>query len=160
MSVKNRQQLIAFSKELASVDNLAEGLACISKNAKLIMDSERCSIFLYNKTENELWTTLADGRDRIHVPSDIGIIGDTLRVKKVLFENDPYDNPNFLADVDMETGFYTKNLITAPIFDSKGEIIGVLELLNKEGLYNKEDASLIHFLAHYVSGFIELHLIE
>jgi len=158
MAIDKRKRLLAFSKELANVDGLVEGLKCISQNAKFIMESERCSIFLYDSRKSELWTTLADGIDRIIIPSDIGIIGRVIKIQKVLFENEPYDNPYFLSDIDMQTGFFTKNLIAAPIFDSYGDIIGVLELLNKDTLYNKDDASFIHFLAHYISGFIELHL--
>jgi len=157
MSVQHSEQLISFSKELNSVNNLTDGLNCISKNAKKIMSSERCSIFLYDEKNTRLWTTLSDGRDKITIPSDIGIIGHTLRVKKALYENDPYDNPNFLSDVDMETGFYTKNLIAAPIFNSQSKIIGVLELLNRKGLYTKEDLTLIHNLAQNISSFIELY---
>ncbi len=153
-----RKKLVTFSQELANVTTLIDGLKCISKNAKIIMESERCSIFLYDSKKSELWTTLADGSDRISIPSDVGIIGRTLHLKCGIRENEPYGNPNFLADVDMETGYYTKNIITAPIFDSTGKIIGVFELLNKKGGYNKDDSSFIQFLAHYISGFIELYL--
>ncbi len=159
MSAQHKE-LVTFSKELVQTDTFIDGLQCISKNSKRIMKAERCSLFIYDADENVLWTTLADETDKIVVPSDIGIIGYTLRVKKVILENDPYGNPNFLAEVDMKTGYYTQNLITAPIFNSKRETIGVLELLNKEGGFNKTDAEFIAFFAHYISGFIELNLFK
>ncbi len=160
MTAKNHKELIVFSKELVNTESLLEGLHCISKNSGSIMKAERCSIFIYDEHKNELWTTLADGAGKIIIPSDVGIVGDTLRLKKVILENEPYNNPNFLSDIDMGTGYYTQNLLTAPIFNSKRHVVGVLELLNKENGFSREDSEFITFFSHYISGFIELHLFE
>ncbi len=158
--MKNKYlQLSNFGKNLLSKTSLIEGLHFISKNAKEIISSDRCSIFIYNIEENELWTTLSDGVEKIVIPFDMGIVGHTIKVGKSIMENDPYDNPNFLSDVDMETGYYTQNLLTAPIFNSKREIVGVLQLLNKDGGFDKKDVEFITFFSHYISGFIELEII-
>jgi signal transduction protein with GAF and PtsI domain len=152
------KQLSNFGKQLLSKVSLDDGLAFISSSAKDIIGANRCSIFIYDVDADELWTTLADGVEKITVPYDIGIVGQTIRLQKPILENDAYDNPNFLADVDMQTGYYTQNILTAPIFNSKREIIGVLQLLNKDGGFNKKDVEFITFFAHYISGFIELEM--
>ena len=152
------KQLSNFGKQLLSQVSLDDGLAFISSSAKDIIGANRCSIFIYDVDADELWTTLADGVEKITVPYDIGIVGQTIRLQKPILENDAYDNPNFLADVDMQTGYYTQNILTAPIFNSKREIIGVLQLLNKDSGFNKKDVEFITFFAHYISGFIELEM--
>jgi signal transduction protein with GAF and PtsI domain len=157
--MKNKyQQLSNFGKSLLDKTSLMEGLPFISQKVKDIIGAERCSIFIYNVYDNELWTTLADGVEKIIVPFDVGIVGQTIRIRKPIMENDAYDNPNFLSEIDMRTGYYTQNLLTAPIFNSQREIVGVLQLLNKEGGFDKQDVEFITFFAHYVSGFIELEI--
>ena len=151
-------QLKNFSKNLLSKVSLIDSLPYISANAKEIIGADRCSIFIYNEAENKLWTTLADGVEKIVVPFDMGIVGQTIRIQKPIMENEAYNNPNFLSDVDMRTGYYTKNILTAPIFNSKREIVGVLELLNKNGGFDEKDIEFITFFSHYISGFIELEI--
>lgn len=150
------KQLTDFGKNLLDKDSLNKGLLYISSSAKDITGAQRCSLFMYNKRDSELSTTLADGIEKIILPSDMGIVGQTIQIEKAIIENHPYDNKNFLSDIDMETGYYTKNILTAPIFSSQREIIGVIELLNKDGGFKKEDMEFLSFFSHYVSGFIEL----
>lgn len=150
-----RTQLADFGKNLLDRAALAEGMDYISANAKTIIGAERCSIFIYNHEDNELWTTIADGTEKIVIPYDIGICGQTIRAAKPIIENEPYDNANFLSDIDMQTGYYTRNILTSPIFDSKREIIGVLQLLNKEGGFHKKDLERIASFSEHVSRFIE-----
>jgi signal transduction protein with GAF and PtsI domain len=155
---KNYKKLSNFGKTLLEKTSLDEGLLFISSNAKDIIGADRCSIFIYDRDLDQLWTKFADGVEKIVIPYDIGIVGQTIKLQKPILENDAYDNPNFLADVDMQTGYYTQNILTSPIFNSKREIIGVLQLLNKDGGFNKKDMEFITFFAHYVSGFIELEM--
>lgn len=157
MEYENTYQALAnFGRELLEKKSLAQGLPLIAKYAKNVIGAERCSIFIYDLQDKELWTTLSDGVERIIVSSQKGLVGKTIREKKPLLSNDPYSDADFLADIDSNTGFKTKNIITAPIFDSKRQILGVLELLNKEEDFDNEDAKFMIFFAHYVSGYLEL----
>lgn len=147
-----------FSKELVSKATLDEGLPFISAKAKEIIGADRSSVFILDLDMNELWTTLSDGVEKIVVPFDMGLAGHTIRTKKPVLENDAYSNPNFLSDIDMETGYYTQNILTSPVINSDGEVLGVFQLLNKDDGFTKEDLEFITFFAHYVSGFLELEL--
>ena len=153
---KNHTKLAEFGRELLYKRSVIDGLPLISKYAKEIIEAQRCSIFIYDASEYELWTTLADGVQRIIVDSDAGIVGETLRIKKPILENNPYSNPHFLPEIDAQTGFKTENVITAPIFNSERKIQGVLQLLNKENGFDEDDVKFMSFFAHYVSGFLEL----
>lgn len=153
---KSYKKLAEFGKNLLNQTSLIDGLPLISKYAKEVIGADRCSIFINDLQKQELWTTLADGVEKIVVPQNRGIVGHTLKAKKPVVANDAYSDPNFLSDVDKETGYSTKNLITAPIFNSKREIVGILQLLNKEDGFSNEDVRFMIFFAHYISGFIEL----
>jgi signal transduction protein with GAF and PtsI domain len=149
-------KLADFGRKLLDQKSLVDGLPLISTYAKDVMHADRCSIFIYDLGTGELWTTLSDGMEKIVIPKDKGIVGFTMSEKKPVIVNDPYAHSHFLPDVDKESGYITKNLITAPIFNSKREIIGILELLNKEEDFTNEDMRFMIFFAHYISGFLEL----
>jgi GAF domain-containing protein len=149
-------KLSEFGRELLNKKSLPEGLPHISKYVKNVIGADRCSIFINDNIKKELWTTLADGVEKIIVPSEKGIVGHTLVARKPIIANDVYSNPHFLSEVDAQTGYKTNNIVTAPIFNSQREIIGVLELLNKDGGFDNEDIKFMIFFAHYISGFLEL----
>ena len=150
------EKLANFGKELLNKTSLEEGLPLISDYAKEVIGAERCSIFIYDAQKNTLWTTLADGVEKITISAYKGVVGYTLKEQRPLVVNNAREYPLFLGDIDEETGYTTKNLITAPVFNSQREIIGVLELLNKEGDFTAKDEGFMVFFSHYISGYIEL----
>lgn len=157
MQYKNKSlKLAEFARELLTKRSIEEGLPLIAKYVKDVIEADRCSIFIYELDENKIWTTIADGVDRIVMPAQKGLVGYTLKEKKPIVANDAYSHPEFSSEIDSATGYITKNVITAPIFSSKREPIGVLQLLNKEGGFDDEDVRFMIFFAHYVSGFLEL----
>ncbi|KFN40568.1 MAG: guanylate cyclase [Sulfuricurvum sp. MLSB] len=148
--------LAEFGRALLNRPSLQEGLPMISEYAKQSIGAERCSIFIYNPKIQMLWTTIADGTAKIMVHKEDGIVGHTVKEGKPILVNDPYDDPRFLPLIDKKTGFVTKNIASIPIFDSNRQIIGVFQLLNKEGGFTREDARFMIFFAHYISGYLEL----
>ena len=153
---ENYAKLTQFGQELLTKKSLVEGLPFISKYAKDVIGAERCSIFVYDVDDNTLWTTLADGIDKIVIPAEKGIVGHTFISGEPTIVFDTSLDPLFNSDIDEKSGYITKNLITAPIFNSERKTIGVLQLLNKEAGFDEKDVKFMTFFAHYVSGFIEL----
>ena len=148
--------LAEFGRALLKRPSLNEGLPMISSYAKEVSGAERCSIFVYNPNLQMLWTTLADGSERITVHKDDGIVGHTLKEGKPILVNKPYEDDRFLATIDNKTGFVTENIASIPIFGSNRQIIGVFQLLNKPGGFSTDDAKAMIFFAHYISGYLEL----
>jgi len=148
--------LADFGKRLLTSTGLEEGIPLIATYSCEIIKAERCSIFVYDKETGELWTTLADGIERIVIDVDKGIVGRAIETKKLIVANDVSQNKYFLSDVDKSSGFKTKNLIVTPIFNEDHKVIGALELLNKEDAFNKEDEKFMQFFANFISTFIEL----
>jgi len=151
--------LADFGRALLKRPSLTEGLPMISAYAKEVSGAERCSIFVYNPKIQMLWTTLADGAEKIMVHKDDGIVGHTVKEGKPILVNNPYEDDRFLATIDNKTGFVTKNIASIPIFNSDRQIIGVFQLLNKPGGFSKEDAKAMIFFAHYISGYLELAML-
>lgn len=157
--VESYRQLAEFGRELLERPSLEKGLPLISHYLKEILGTKRCSIFIYNKKLNLLWTVLADGCHRIIINSDQGLVGKCVQTRQPIISNDPYAESAFLSDVDKKTGFKTRNIATVPIFTSDGGVMGVLELLNKESDFCDEDLRFMKFFCTYISGYLELALL-
>jgi GAF domain-containing protein len=148
--------LADFGKKLLNSTGLEEGLPLIASYACQTTKSERCSIFVYDKQSGELWTTLADGIERIVIEEGKGIVGRAIETKQLIIENDVSKSHYFLDDIDKKSGFTTKNIIVAPIFNEDNKVIGALELLNKETDFDEEDKKFMRFFTRFISTFIDL----
>ena len=152
-------QIAEFGQKLMSLEDMEKALELISTEAKKLLNADRCSIFIVDKEDMILWTKLSDGIGRIVIALDSGVVGDTYQTQKPQVVNAPYDDKRFLQNIDKKSGYKTKNIITVPIFDSKREVIGVIQLLNKSRFdFDDKDLESLTFFANYVSGSLELVL--
>jgi adenylate cyclase len=157
--MQKHNEIVEFAKKLESLGNLENSLQLVSEEAKSILNADRCSIFIVDAQDNMLWTKISDGVGRIVVSADSGIVGDTYKNAKPQIVNSPYDDPKFLKNIDDKSGYLTKNIIAAPLFDYSKKVIGVMELLNKlRGDYNDEDLETLTFFVNYISKSLELVL--
>jgi GAF domain-containing protein len=154
-------KIAEFGRILMAETDMEEALEVISQEARTVLNAERCSIFIVDHDMGMLWTKHSDGIGRIAIGLDAGVAGDTYKTQQPQIVNNPYDDDRFLNKIDEKSGFKTRNLITIPIFDSKREVIGVIQLLNKiDGDFTEDDEKTLAFLANYVSGTLELALMQ
>ncbi len=159
--MKKFNQIAEFGKRLMSMDDMENVLELISQEAKSLVDAERCSIFIVDYEDKILWTKLSDGIGRIVIGLDSGVVGMTYKTKKPQIVNKPYEDEHFLPNIDKKSGYITKNMITVPIFDSKRQVMGIMQLLNKKRFdFGSEDLELLTFFANYVSGSLELVILS
>lgn len=140
--------LIGENPDINSLLNL------IAKEAPIIMEAERSSIFLIDKEEKELWSWVALGIDdkKIHFEKNRGIAGHVFHSGKLLNITDVYDSPLFNQKVDKTTGYKTNNILCVPLTNSNKNTFGVFEVLNKKtGNFTEEDEVLIQFIASQIS---------
>jgi len=154
-------QISEFGKVLMELREVDNALDLIAEEAKQLLNADRCSIFMVDSEDEILWTKVSDGIGRIVIALNSGIVGDTYQSKEPQIVNAPYDDPRFLSSIDKKSGYVTRNIITVPIFNSKRDIIGIIQLLNKfrEG-YNSNDLDILTFFANYISGSLELILMN
>ena len=142
-------KLAAFGRQLLErVKTLEQGLPMIADYAKEII------VFPVGGLCRRL--TLADGVEKIMINADEGIAGNTLMEGEPVIVNEPYKDPRFLQKIDHKTGYMTRNIAAVPVFDSNRKVIGILQLLNKEGGFSAQDTRFMVFFAHYISGYLEL----
>lgn len=156
-NIKSFTKIAEFGRKLLTKPSIELAIPMISSYARELLEAERCSVFIYNKDKNCLWTVVSDGVEKIRISADEGIVGASFKEDRALIVNDPYSDPRFSPKVDHQTGYLTKNIISIPINNAFNKPIGVLQILNKnEGEFDKEDKRLLTFFNHYISGYIEL----
>ena len=150
--------LLDLSKALGSQVDLGALMEVIVEEASAVVDAERSSIFLYDEDRDVLWTHHGQGiTEVIELPMGSGIAGDVARTGQIANVPDAYADPRFNRDADMRNGFRTRSVIAAPILDSGGTLLGVLESINKRngGVFDAEDESLMGAIASHVAVAIE-----
>jgi phosphoserine phosphatase len=140
--------LLEVSRQLGATIELDPLLKSIERAALKVLDCERASVFLYDQTTNELVSKVATGVEELRFPADQGIAGEAAKHHKMINVMDAYADPRFNPSVDRATGFKTRNMLTFSMEGYDGQLMGVLQLLNKKaGSFCSEDEQLADTLS-------------
>jgi phosphoserine phosphatase len=138
----------SISRNLARTTDLDALLLQIAQAAKEMLACERSSIFLHDAKTAEFWTKIALESPPIRVPEKTGVVGACFWSNELLDVSDPYSDPRFNPANDQRTGFRTRNILAAPVADTDGRPLGVIQAINKKtGAFAAEDRNLIELLA-------------
>jgi len=150
--------LMEATKALASTLDLAELLGRILDVAKTQADAERGTLFLVDEKKEEIWSLIAHGLEQreIRLPLGKGIAGHVAKSGDILDIPDAYADPRFNRDVDVQTGYRTRNILCLPIRNKNGKIIAALQLLNKRGgSFTQEDVDFLLTLSDHMALALE-----
>ena len=120
--------------------------------ARDLAQAQHCSLWLVDESKGQLWTQLARGVAPIRIPLGEGAVGRCVREDKFLLTNDAVD-----GDVSSPlwfTGFATQQMLCGPL-RVEGQVIGILEALNKPSGFTDGDAELLGLLAHFAASAVE-----
>jgi len=150
--------ILESTKLLNSTLNLPELLDIILQLSTRLCEADRGTIFLLDRRYNELWSLKGLGLERREIRLSInkGIAGWVAREGSCVRVEDAAADPRFDPDVDRDLGYRTRELIALAIRNDQGEIIGVLELLNKKsGPFCAADEQALAHLSVYVAVALE-----
>ncbi|MSP91488.1 MAG: GAF domain-containing protein [Myxococcales bacterium] len=111
------------------------------------LDADRATLFLVSDDGLELRARVALGADArdIRVRFGQGLAGWVAVQRRSLNVKDAYLDPRFDSDWDHATGYRTTSLVCQPVLDSEGELLGVVQVLNKHhGWFTVDDEELLH----------------
>eukprot|EP01113_Clastostelium_recurvatum_P036970 TRINITY_DN5359_c0_g1_i6.p1 TRINITY_DN5359_c0_g1~~TRINITY_DN5359_c0_g1_i6.p1 ORF type:complete len:1099 (+),score=288.25 TRINITY_DN5359_c0_g1_i6:56-3352(+) len=136
--------LLEVASQLASELDTTTLITVIMTKSRLLLDADRCTLFMLDAAQNELWSKVADGTREIRVPANKGIAGHVVTTGEVLNIRDAYLDSRFNPDIDRKTGYRTKTILCMPLRNNKGEIIGVTQMINKkDGVFTIQDEQLL-----------------
>ncbi|KAG5672291.1 hypothetical protein PVAND_002428 [Polypedilum vanderplanki] len=117
-------------------------------NVELLTHADRGSLFLVKGNATQMRylhaklfdvcqdTALDDAIKRakaeeIVIPFGVGIAGHVAETKEMVNIKDAYNDPRFNCEIDQKTGYKTNNILSLPICNYEGEVIGVAQIINK-----------------------------
>ncbi|KAL4641281.1 cAMP and cAMP-inhibited cGMP 3',5'-cyclic phosphodiesterase 10A isoform X1, partial [Arapaima gigas] len=128
-----------YFDNIVAIDSLLEHIMIYAKN---LVNADRCALFQVDHNNKELYSDLFDigeeneGKPVFRKTKEIrfsiekGIAGQVARTGEVLNIPDAYADPRFNREVDLYTGYTTRNILCMPIV-SRGTVIGVVQMVNK-----------------------------
>ncbi len=160
MSLERRleklQSILDVAKAMAAERQLDRLLALIVAEAAKVAEADRCTLFLVDRDRGELWSKIAQGAAEIRIPIGAGIAGAVVGSGAAVRIDDAYADPRFDADVDRHTGYRTHSILAVPMRNTKGEVVGVLQALNRrDGAFGPEDEEFLFALAGPAASAIE-----
>ena len=150
--------LLDVGKAMASERSLDRLLQLILDEVTRVMEADRSSLFLVDRTRNELHSTIAQGLAvrEIRVPIGTGIAGYVAQTGETVNIRDAYADPHFNQATDLKTGYRTRTILCVPMRTKLNEVIGVLQVLNKrDGIFTAEDEELLLALSSQAAVAIE-----
>ena len=164
--------LFEATRLLNSTLDLGDLLELIMKIARTELKADRGSVFVLDRKTQlveppagqtpeppELWSILADGigREEIRLPVGVGIAGRVAQTGEIINVPDAYELPFFDRSVDQKLGYRTRSLLCMPIRHRTGEIVGVIQLLNRTtgGPFTGEDVEFLTNLSGHIAMALE-----
>jgi adenylate cyclase len=129
---------------------LQEMLHSITLKTGELLGADRTTIFLLDEEKQELWSIVAAAEGNrsleIRIPANKGIGGEVATFKQVInipfdFYNDP--RSHFAQEQEKRTGYRTYTMLALPLLNEHGQLVAVVQLLNKLKSGNNHDAPLV-----------------
>ena len=142
--------LVKIGQAVAAEKDINLLIRTIAEETKTALNADRCTVYLYDRETNELYSKVATGLDiqELRIPANKGLAGHVLQTGETINIKDAYSDKRFNPDVDKETGYRTKNMLCMPIKNFNQEIIGVFQVLNKfDEYFTPEDEDLLVAIA-------------
>jgi phosphoserine phosphatase RsbU/P len=151
--------LFEATRLLNSTLDLAELLELILRIARQQLQAERGSVFLVDRKKQELWSIVAQELDHqeIRIPFGHGIAGRVAETGEIINVEDAYQLEFFERGFDQKFNYKTRSMLGMPIRHHNGEIVGVIQLLNKTSAqrFTDEDVDFLSKLSGHMAMALE-----
>lgn len=150
--------LIDAAKTINSSLDLDKLLEVILGTAIKSINGDRGTLYLVDELKNEIWSKTQRGSEviEIRLPVGKGLAGYVAKTGEIVNIPDAYNDPRFNPEVDKKSGYRTNNMLTMPMRNRDGKIIGVFQMLNKNGgPFTASDEEFLNALSIHASVSIE-----
>jgi len=123
-----------------------------------MLHAERSTLFLNDPKTNELWSQVGEGlgATEIRFPNHLGIAGTVFTTARSVNIPHAYADLRFNPAFDKKTGFFTRSILCVPVVNKHGEVIGVTQVLNKQGgAFTDEDEQRLRAFTAQISIGLE-----
>ena len=145
---KALRRVLEVTRKLAAPFDLDTMLTEVVDVSRNILDADRGTVFLYDELTDELVVRVATELGTIRIPANKGIVGESAQTHKLINVPDCYADDRFNRDIDKQTGYRSRCMLTIPLLGFEDSLVGVLQILNKnDGIFDEEDEFIATALA-------------
>ena len=126
--------LFSYMPKIAAERKMDNLLVLMADLGRSIVSADRCSLWLVDEDGGELWTKVAHGVSELRIPLNAGFVGYSVRTGEPLLIKDAYQDPRFDRRSDEKTHYRTTSVMTVPLMNSMGHVMGVFQAINKQGV--------------------------
>ena len=154
------QAVLDIASQWNQADDTETLLVQMAEAATKLLDSQRASIFLWDKPNKTLVGRPALGVEggELRIPDDRGIVGQVIQAgePRRVDAQDKLEQREIDRQVDEELGFQTQTLLCVPLRGKGGRLFGAFEMINKRGgNFTEEDTLAITDLATHAAIALE-----
>ncbi len=155
--IQRLQTLLETVRLLNSTLELEELTRIILEVVRAEIAVERISVFVVDRSRNTLRPLVAQEIDggAISLPVGMGIAGTVAATGEILDVADAYEDPRFDRQFDRKLGYYTHDLFALPVCNRNGDVVGVLELLNRLRPITPSDREFLLGISVYIGLALE-----
>jgi len=137
LSAADFEALLQANRILSSKLDDQDVIETVMELATKVVRADASSLLLLDASANELYfnVTLGSVKEQvkqIRLKVGEGIAGWVAEHREPLIVNDVARDPRFTGKVDASTSFKTREILAVPLI-SKGDLVGVVEAINKQG---------------------------
>lgn len=117
---------------------LNEMLRSITLKTGELLGADRTTIFVLDEEKEELWSIVAKDEHgtslELRVHKTVGIAGEVATTKQVInIPYDFYDDPRsqVAQEIDRQNHYRTYTMLALPLLDRHGDLVAIVQLLNK-----------------------------
>ena len=117
---------------------LDEMLRSITLKTGELLNADRSTIFILDEEKDELWSIVAKDESgnnlELRVPKNVGIAGEVATTKQAVnIPYDFYDDPRSKTAqaIDKKNHYRTYTMLTMPLLGENGDLVAVVQLINK-----------------------------
>ena len=155
--------LFSYMPKIAAERKMDNLLVLMADLGRSIVSADRCSLWLVDEDRGELWTKVAHGVSELRLPIDAGFVGYSVKTAEPLLIKDAYQDPRFDRRSDEKTHYRTTSVMTVPLMDSAGNVMGVFQAINKQGqdelgeaaVFSVQDLERLRLTAVYSAKTVE-----
>lgn len=151
--------LFSYMPKIAAERKMDNLLVLMADLGRSIVSADRCSLWLVDDERGELWTKVAHGVSELRIPKTAGFVGCSVTTGEALLIKDAYLDSRFDSRTDQKTHYHTKSVMTVPLKDSTGQVMGVFQAINKQGgtvdEFSEQDLERLRLTAVYSAKTVE-----
>ena len=156
--IERLQTMLEITHEWHQTNEMETLLVRMAEAATKLLEADRASIFLWDKTQRTIVGRPALGvaSGELRLPDDAGIVGQVIQTGEPRRVSGVRDAAEIDRAVDRKTGYHTETILCVPLTTPRGTRLGAFEVLNKQGgPFTAEDQRGLVELAAYAAIALE-----